>query len=77
MTWMLVWVARPESAKGVVRRLPTPFADSELVKKWGLAPAIARKTWEFSSPGQCLSPFFHKLSGRATPRQPAFLRKRT
>ena len=35
---------------------------SELVKKWGLAPAILCSTREISIRGRCLSPFFHKLS---------------
>ena len=32
-------------------------------KKWGLAPALTCKTWDFSQVSRCLSPFFH-ISGR-------------
>ena len=35
---------------------------SELVKKWGLAPANPHKTLRIVTASRCLSPFFHKLS---------------
>ena len=44
----------------------TPFADSGLVKKWGQAPAGHRYSSGFAWVGRSQSPFFHKLSGRAT-----------
>jgi len=39
--------------------METPLLDWLLVKKWGLAPAIACKTKEISLLGRCLSPVFH------------------
>ena len=37
---------------------------SELVKKWGLAPSACVYDRENHANARCLSPFFHKLSGK-------------
>src|SRR5439155_8515175 len=43
-----------------------PFEDSEVVKKWGQAPASASEFKRFPQDGRSQSPFFHNFSGRAT-----------